>query len=145
MDINGNVVSRPLWDPPIDPLALVEAVASGLSISSALNDLNAPMPNYRFFYLLQKALEICAELKSLCGQFLSVKEKRDSEALTLLRNTHEIAINGLQMEMKKKQVEEAQQGMAALKISREVRLKFTTSELHKLTLLVTKLPVSVLF
>lgn len=120
MDINGNVVSRPLWDPPINPLELVEAVASGLSISSALNDLNAPMPNYRFYYLLQKALEICGELKSLCAQFLSVKEKRDTEALTLLRNTHELAINDLQMEMKKIQLNEAQKSLETLTISRQV-------------------------
>ena len=29
--------------------------------------LNSPMPNYRFAYLLQKALEFCNELKSLGG------------------------------------------------------------------------------
>ena len=53
----------------------MQAAAQGLSLSSVLNDLNSPMPNYRFYYLLQKALELCTELKALGNAFLSAKEK----------------------------------------------------------------------
>ena len=52
----------------------LKAAAQGLSIASVLNDLNTPMPNYRFYYLLQKALELCGELKSLGGAMLSAIE-----------------------------------------------------------------------
>jgi hypothetical protein len=36
------------------------------------------MPNYRFYFLL-KAIELCAELKSLGGAFLAAKEKGDTD------------------------------------------------------------------
>lgn len=54
-----------------------------------------------------QALEICAELKSLENSFLSIKEKRDGEALQRLRTTHKITINEKSLEIKKTQLEEA--------------------------------------
>ncbi|KAF7513140.1 hypothetical protein GJ744_010536 [Endocarpon pusillum] len=107
LDIDGKPMPLALWEPPIDPGLLVQAVASGLSLSSALNDLNVSLPNYRFTWLLSKALEICSELKSLEASFLSIKEKRDGEALQILRTKHEITIAQKTLEMKKVQLEEA--------------------------------------
>lgn len=57
LDIGGKPMPLALWEPPIDPGMLVQAVASGLSLSSALNDLNASLPNYRFTWLLGKLLK----------------------------------------------------------------------------------------
>jgi hypothetical protein len=108
----------PLFEPPIDPGLLVQAAAQGLSIASVLNDLNSPMPNYRFYFLLQKALEVCNELKALGGAFLSAKEKGDAEALGRLRAGHESAIQNLVMEVRKQQVDEAQKSLDALQQSR---------------------------
>jgi hypothetical protein len=87
-DINGIVQKLPLWDPPLDVGALVAAAASGLSISSVLSDLESPMPNYRFYFLLQKAHEVAAELKGLTQGWLTAKEKEDGEALSILRQQH---------------------------------------------------------
>lgn len=84
-NIEGIVQQLPLFSPPINPALLVQAAAEGLSLANVLNDLNSPMPNYRFYYLLQKALEPCAEVKSLGNTFLSIKEKEDAEALALTR------------------------------------------------------------
>lgn len=70
-----------LWDPPIDPALLVAETAQGLSLDSVLHDLNTPMPNYRFNYLIQKALELCNELKSMGSALLSVFEKKDPESI----------------------------------------------------------------
>jgi hypothetical protein len=109
-----------LWEPPIDPGQLVAAVASGLSLSSALNDLNASLPNYRFAWLLSRALEATAELKGLESTFLSIKEKRDGEALQLLRTGHEITMNNMIMELKKSSLEEAERTLTALRASQEV-------------------------
>ena len=75
-NIEGVFRKLPLFEPPIDPALLVKAAAQGLSISSVVNDLNTAMPNYRFYYLLQKALELCNELKSLGGAMLSAIEKK---------------------------------------------------------------------
>ncbi len=50
-DIDGIYHKLPLFDPPIDPMLLVEATAAGLSLNSVLNDVSGPMPNYRFYLL----------------------------------------------------------------------------------------------
>jgi len=118
-DIDGVVRHLPLFEPPIDPALLVQAAAQGLSLSSVLNDLNSPMPNYRFYYLLQKAVELCAELKSLGNTFLSITEKRDAEALGQLRAKHESSIHKLVMELRKLQLDEAGRALDALQQSRK--------------------------
>lgn len=118
-DIEGVFRILPLFEPPIEPGLLVQAAAQGLSLSSVLNDLNSPMPNYRFNYLLQKALELCSELKALGNSFLSVKEKGDAEALSRLRAKHESSIQNLVMEVRKQQLDEAQQSHDALQQSRK--------------------------
>ena len=49
----------------------------------------APLAPVRFHILLQKALEVCQEVKSLGGQILAALEKKDNEALSILRAKHE--------------------------------------------------------
>ena len=118
-DIDGVVRHLPLFEPPIDPALLVQAAAQGLSLSSVLNDLNSPMPNYRFYYLLQKALELCSEVRALGNAFLSAKEKGNAEELSQLRAKHESSIHNLVMEVKKQQLDEAGKAMDALQQSRK--------------------------
>ncbi|MDB5616720.1 neuraminidase-like domain-containing protein [Tardiphaga sp.] len=118
-DINGVFRQLPLFDAPIDPGLLVAAAAAGLSLSSVLNDLNSPMPNYRFNYLVQKAIELCGELKGLGNAFLSAKEKADAEALTKLRATHESSIANLVMELRKQQLDEANKTLESLQQNRK--------------------------
>ncbi|PTN11846.1 neuraminidase-like domain-containing protein [Nitrosomonas aestuarii] len=127
LNIQGVFRKLPLFEPPIDPALLVKAAAQGLSIASVLNDLNTPMPNYRFYYLLQKALELCNELKSLGGAMLSAIEKKDNETIALIRTRHENVMQNLVMEIKKKQLEEAQKNIDSLQQNRkgpEARMKY---------------------
>lgn len=127
LNIEGVFRKLPLSQPPIDPGLLVKAAAQGLSIASVLNDLNTPMPNYRFYYLLQKALELCNELKSLGGAMLSAIEKQENESIALLRAKHESVMQNLVMEIKKKQLEEAQKNIESLQQNRktpEARMKY---------------------
>src|SRR5207237_2321385 len=63
MNIEGVVRQLALFEPPIDPAALVKAVAAGLDIGAALADLNAPLPLYRFNGILHKANEVCNHVK----------------------------------------------------------------------------------
>ncbi|WP_136667959.1 neuraminidase-like domain-containing protein [Flavobacterium sp. H122] len=126
-NIEGVFRKLPLFEPPIDPALLVKAAAQGLSIASVINDLNTPMPNYRFYYLLQKALELCGELKSMGNALLSAIEKKDNEAIALIRSKHESAMHNLVMEIKKMQLEEAQKNMDGLEQNRkspEHRMKY---------------------
>lgn len=118
-NIQGVVRKLPLFEPPIDPALLVDAAASGVNIDSVLDDLNTPMPNYRFYYLLQKALELCSELKSMGGAVLSALEKKDNEAIALIRAKHEGSLHNLVMEIKKHQLEEAAKSLEGLEQNRK--------------------------
>lgn len=145
LDIDGKPMPLALWEPPIDPGQLVQAVASGLSLASALNDLNVTLPNYRFAWLLAKAFEVCGELKNLEGNFLSIKEKRDGEALQLLRSTHEITMGERAMEMKKAQLKEALATVDTLLASQEVSKECLVCKARTNSVLVASLPFSILF
>ncbi len=126
-NISGVFRKLALFEPPIDPALLVKAAAQGLSIASVLNDLNSPMPNYRFYYLLQKALELCNELKSLGAAMLSAIEKKDNESIALIRAKHESVMQNLVMEIKKSQLEEAQKNLESLVQNRKApaeRMKY---------------------
>lgn len=114
MNIDGVVRQLALFDPPIDPAILVKAAAAGIDLSTALSDLNTPLPLYRFNVISQKATELCAEVKSLGGALLSALEKRDSEAMALLRSKHEISLLKAQRQLKELQVEEAKANIEAL-------------------------------
>ncbi|UKZ49280.1 hypothetical protein TrVGV298_003525 [Trichoderma virens] len=118
-DINGVVRSLALFEPPIDPGLLVRATAYGISISQLLSSTVGPMPNYRFQYLLQKALELCIELKSMGQTLLSIKEKKDTEALANLRARQDIVIQSLMIEAKKIAKTEAESSIDALLESRK--------------------------
>ncbi|HJX26540.1 MAG TPA: neuraminidase-like domain-containing protein, partial [Thermoanaerobaculia bacterium] len=120
LNIEGVARQLALFAPPIDPAALVRAVAAGLDIASALNELDAPLPHYRFATMLQKANELANDLKALGGALLSALEKKDAEALARLRQEQEIAVLAAVREVKKKQTDEAQVAIEGLEKTREM-------------------------
>ena len=120
MNIEGVVRQLPLFEPPIDPALLAKAAASGLDIGSVLNDTSAPMPLYRFSFMIQRALEICNELKSLGNAMLSALEKKDAEAFALLRSSHELIMLDQVRMIKEQQIEEALQTKQGLEESRKI-------------------------
>lgn len=123
MNIEGVVRQLPLFEPPIEPGLLVRAAAAGVDISSALSDLNAPLPYYRFQFMLQKTFEFCNDVKSLGASLLSALEKKDAEALALLRSRHEIQLLKAARQIKKQQIEEAKEAKKALEKSKELAEK----------------------
>jgi Tc toxin complex TcA C-terminal TcB-binding domain len=92
LNFQGIFRQLPLFAPPIDPGLLAKAIASGLDINAAISGLNVSTPLIRFQMLLQKATEICQEVKSLGSNLLSAMEKQDGEALGVLRAHHETMI-----------------------------------------------------
>jgi hypothetical protein len=120
MNIEGVVRSLALFEPPIDPGLLVQAAAQGVDLSSVLSDLSAPLPYYRFSYILQKAQEACNEVRSLGSSLLSALEKKDAESLSYLRATQEAGVLSMMEQVKKSQVDEASAQIDALNASRAV-------------------------
>ncbi|HSK63632.1 MAG TPA: hypothetical protein VK893_07320, partial [Pyrinomonadaceae bacterium] len=130
MNIEGVVRQLALFEPPIDPGALVKAVAGGMDISSALADLNAPLPLYRFNTLLQQANQVCDDVKALGGALLSALEKKDAEALNLLRQGQEIRMQEAIKAVRQQQIDEAKENLASAKVSKElaqIRVKYYES------------------
>ncbi len=120
MNIQGQVRQLPLFAPPIDPALLVRARAAGLDISRIISDLQAPLPSYRFRVIFHKALELCQEVKAHGSALLAALEKRDSEALSRLRASHESQILKAMQQLKEKQIEEAETSLLGLHKSREL-------------------------
>lgn len=123
LNIEGVFRVPALFDPPIDPAALVRAAAAGLDIGAALGDLNAPLPLYRFTVMIQRAVELTAEVKSLGAAMLSALEKRDAEGLALLRSANEKRLLAQVRQVKLKQVDEAIRGKEALEVGRKVTVE----------------------
>lgn len=120
MNIEGVVRQLALFEPPIDPAALVKAVAAGVDIAAALADLSAPLPLYRFNILLQKANEVCNDVKALGAALLVALEKKDAEALSLLRQGQEIRVLEAVTALREQQIEEAEENLSALMKNKEM-------------------------
>ncbi|KAK0719120.1 hypothetical protein B0H67DRAFT_599053 [Lasiosphaeris hirsuta] len=120
LDINGNPRRLPLFDAPLDPGQLIAALGSGESLARFAEGADGgPMPNYRARYLLQKALEICGELRAFSDSYLSIRERRDAEALASLRARQEGGVLSLMSEVKRLQVQEATTAVDALEETRQ--------------------------
>ncbi len=120
MNIEGVERQLALFEPPIEPGALVKAVAAGVDIGSVLADMNAPLPFYRFNVLLQKANEVCSDVKALGSALLAALEKKDAEELARLRQSHEIRLLEAVKAIREKQIEEAKENLKGLKKSKEL-------------------------
>jgi ribosomal protein L7/L12 len=120
MNIEGQVRQLPLFEPPIDPALLVRATAAGLDLGSVLSDLDAPLPNYRFSVMLQKAAEFCGDVKALGAELLAILEKKDAEQLALLRSAQEVNVLKAVRQIRQYQLDEANDALEALNKYREM-------------------------
>jgi hypothetical protein len=120
MNIDGVKQQLPLFDPPIDPGMLVKATAAGLDMGAVLADMNAPMPLYRFSFLLERAIELVNEVKALGSALLSALERKDAEGFAQLRATHEMTLMDAIREVKSKHVNEATYSLESLQAGKAV-------------------------
>jgi hypothetical protein len=123
MNVEGIVRQLALFDPPIDPGMLVKAAAAGIDVSAMVNGLNQPTSQVRAPFLIQKALELCAEVRGLGSALLSAIEKGDGERLSLLRQSHEINIQQMQQDVRFLQWKQAQESTESLLRSRATALE----------------------
>ena len=117
LNLDGVKQALALFAPPLDPLALVRAFASGGGLAQALSDFNAAVPHYRCTYMLGKARELVGRVTQLGGALLSALEKQDAEELNLLRNTQERGILEMTLEIKQQQLAASQQSALSLRAS----------------------------
>ncbi|MGA9671980.1 MAG: hypothetical protein WBQ94_22400, partial [Terracidiphilus sp.] len=110
LNLQGQPQPLPLYAPPINPLALIEAEGSGSSYSSATQSA----PIYRFSVYLQKAVELTNDVREYGALILSALEKQDAENLAVLRANQEINIQTLILGVKTENVQEATDQITAL-------------------------------
>ncbi|MDY6992963.1 MAG: hypothetical protein SVR94_10235, partial [Pseudomonadota bacterium] len=116
LNIEGIKQPLALFEPPLDPMALVQAAAGG-GLSRALADFNVSVPHYRFNFMLAKVREFTGRVIQLGSTLLSTLEKKDAEELGLLRNTQEKSILTMSLEIKEKQLENVKTSLASLQAS----------------------------
>lgn len=119
-NIEGVERALALFAPPIDPAMLVRAAAAGLDVSAVLGGLSAPTPLYRFSVMAQKATELTQQVGSLGAALLQTLEKKDAEALSLLRSEQELRVLGAVRAVKEQQIREAAETVEGLRRSRAV-------------------------
>jgi hypothetical protein len=120
MNIEGVVRQLALFDPPIDPGALVSAVAAGMDIASIVNGINQPISTVRGPLLLQKAQELCNEVRALGSALLAAIERGDAEQLALMRQQHDRQMTGLARDVRYLQWKEAEAATESLLRSRAI-------------------------
>jgi hypothetical protein len=118
MNIEGVVRIPALFDPPIDPGALVRAAAAGLDIASIVNNVNQPVSTVRGPVLLRAAQQLCDAVTALGAAVLVASEKEDAETLAALRHSHELRILELSRDVRFLQWREAEAATEALVRSR---------------------------
>jgi len=119
LNIEGTFRQLTLFEPPIEPMALVRAVAGGAGISGALSELNVPVLHYRYSFMLEKAKEMTSNVMELGSALLAAIESRDAEQLAILQNTHEKVILNLMTSIKENEIDLAKEAIEALKISKQ--------------------------
>ncbi|HEX9200976.1 MAG TPA: hypothetical protein VF865_15555, partial [Acidobacteriaceae bacterium] len=123
MNIQGVVRPLALYDPPIDPGMMVRAAAAGLDINSIVSGLNQPLGPVRALPMIQRALELCAELRSFGAALLQAYERGDAERLAVMRQGHEVAIQQKNLQLRAMQIRTAQESTNSLLTTRSLALQ----------------------
>jgi hypothetical protein len=118
LDILGVAAPIPLFDPPLDPMALVTAAAAGGVDTAALAGATATVPHYRFSTVFRRAQELVDKLRQSGSDLLSVLERRDAEELGLLQSRQEGVILGLTRGIKEAEVRIAAERLEELRAAR---------------------------
>lgn len=113
LDILGVSRPLPLFEPPIDPAALVARAAAG-GLADPVADLPVDVPHQRFAVTFRKAQELADRVRDFGGSLLDILERGDAEALSLLQNSHEAAVLELTRTVKQAQVTAAAENLASL-------------------------------
>ncbi|MFJ2256990.1 neuraminidase-like domain-containing protein [Streptomyces sp. NPDC087844] len=123
MNLAGAERTLPLFEPELDPGALIGRAAAGGDVTAAVADLNAPLPLYRFSFTIQQAKEMCEEVGSLGAAMLAALEKRDAEAMAQLRSTHEQQVLNQTRLVRVARIEEETRSRESLEEGQKVAVK----------------------
>ncbi|HEU5181573.1 MAG TPA: neuraminidase-like domain-containing protein [Candidatus Polarisedimenticolia bacterium] len=118
--IDGVERELSLFAPPLSVEALIQAVASGLSISAILSNLSAPRPPYRFRVMVRHSLELAELAASLSQKLEQAIIAGDGEGLQRLRTEHEKQLLKEQTEALKQERLAAAQAIESARKARQM-------------------------
>jgi len=81
---------------------------------SGAGDFGGVLPPRRFTVLLQKAVELCNEVKTLGASLMAALEKQDAEGLALLHSTQDLALQKSVDKVRQLQITDAELGLQNL-------------------------------
>lgn len=113
LNIDGVAVPLPLFQPPIDPMALARAEASGADALAVFTSAAQIDNYYRFDVLLDRARGFAGTVVQFGQALLDALEKKDASALNRLRLSQETAILNLATQTYEQQIEEQDSLIAA--------------------------------
>jgi|GEM_PF-2043062 len=113
-NIEGVERALALFEPPIDPALLVRARAAGLDLGEAISGIGGNLPHYRYRTLVARAVDLCGDVRNLGAALLVALEKRDVESLSRLRASHETGVLSRLRQVRRRQVDEADEQVRAL-------------------------------
>jgi hypothetical protein len=121
-----------LFDPPIDPGMLVKAAAAGVDISSVVAGLNISPSPVRARLLIEQALAMAGEVRTMGAALLGALEKQDGEKLALLRQSHDATLQRMNSEVRFLQWKQAQEATQVLLSTRASTLERYSAQLRLL-------------
>lgn len=114
LNLAGQKQPLPLFEPPIDPMALVRAAAAGGNVLDVIAHTQMDLPYYRFQHMIERAKAVTGTVVELGNSLLSVLEKSDAEQLSLLRSTHEQVVLNLTTLERQNDIDDLQSQLSAL-------------------------------
>ncbi|MCX4239611.1 Tc toxin subunit A-related protein [Paraliomyxa miuraensis] len=114
LNIEGVARQLPLFDPPIDPGLLARAAASGVDLSTALSDVGAMLPHYRFSTMLGLAKELAAEVRGFGSAVADALRNADAEELAELRAAQEAKLLATLRQVREQRIGEAQEAVRSI-------------------------------
>lgn len=122
LDINGNALHLPLFQPPISPSSLIRAKARG-QLSQALNNGGTiQAPHHRFYTQLGLAREFTQLVARFGEQLLATAREHDVERLTNLSLGHQGVVLQQMKEIKEQQLKMVKNDRDALQKQIEATL-----------------------
>ncbi len=106
LNIDGQKVPLPLFQPPIDPMALARAAGTGIDVMSAFSGGGEIANYYRFQILLDRARSFTQTVIQFGAALQDALEKKDAGALATLRLNQEKAILNLSTQNFELQIKE---------------------------------------
>ncbi|OAL53444.1 hypothetical protein IQ07DRAFT_562294 [Pyrenochaeta sp. DS3sAY3a] len=126
LDIEGKPVVYALREPPLDINALMSLSNSGLTGSQAIGMImgsqNSPMPRHRFDFVLQRAIGLCGDLRSLGDRLVASIERKDAEELSQLTARHNMSIQSMMLDIKRTLLTDAEQTLVSLQMNRDTQV-----------------------